>query len=38
MSPDVSNRRRAVRRTTLFLIAIAVVFYLGFILAGVLRA
>jgi len=38
MTPENAERRKGVRRTALILIAIAVTFYLGFILLGVLRA
>ena len=38
MNADANDKRRAVRRTTIILIAVALVFYLGFILSGVLRA
>ncbi len=34
---DLETRKR-IRRSTIVLVAIAVTFYLGFILAGVLRA
>ena len=32
------DRRKAVRRSTIFFVAIALSFYIGFILIGVLRA
>jgi uncharacterized membrane protein len=32
------DRRKGVRRTTIILVAVAMAFYLGFILIGVLRA
>jgi hypothetical protein len=32
------DRRKGIRRTTIILVAIALAFYLGFILIGVLRA
>jgi uncharacterized membrane protein len=32
------DRRTGVRRTTIILVAVALAFYLGFILIGVLRA
>jgi uncharacterized membrane protein len=32
------DRRKGVRRTTIILVAVALAFYLGFILIGVLRA
>jgi len=38
MTRDDSEQRRNIRRTALFMIAIAVAFYVGFILMGVLRA
>jgi len=33
-----NDRRKGVRRTTIILVAVALAFYLGFILIGVLRA
>ena len=38
MSADTANRKKAVRRTAIILFAIALSFYVGFILMGVLRA
>jgi len=38
MTPDHAERRRNVRRSTLFLVGVALAFYLGFILMAVLRA
>lgn len=38
MTPENSEQRRNIRRTALLMTAIAVAFYLGFILMGVLRA
>jgi hypothetical protein len=35
---DDSERRRAIRRTALIMAGIAIAFYVGFILMGVLRA
>jgi uncharacterized membrane protein len=35
---DQKERRKGVRRTTIILVAVALAFYLGFILIGVLRA
>jgi uncharacterized membrane protein len=35
---DQRERRKGVRRTTIILVAVALAFYLGFILIGVLRA
>ena len=32
------EQKKGVRRTTIFLVAVALTFYLGFILAGVLRS
>jgi uncharacterized membrane protein len=32
------DRRKGVRRTTIILVAVALAFYLGFIMIGVLRA
>ena len=36
--PTETDRRRNVRRTTLILVGVAIAFYLGFIMIGVLRA
>jgi uncharacterized membrane protein len=33
-----NDRRKGIRRTTIILVAVALAFYLGFILIGVLRA
>jgi uncharacterized membrane protein len=38
MTVNETQRRRNVRRTTLILVAVAMAFYLGFILLGVSRA
>ena len=38
MSANADGRRGAVRRTTVLLVAVAIAFYLGFILMGVSRA
>ena len=38
MSTDNARQRRNIRRTALIMGAIAVAFYVGFILVGVLRA
>jgi len=38
VTPQDAERRKGVRRTTLILIAVAVTFYLGFIMLGVLRS
>jgi len=38
MTRDESEQRRNIRRTALIMAGIAVAFYLGFILMGVLRA
>jgi hypothetical protein len=38
MTRDDSERRRNICRTALYMTAIAVAFYVGFILMGVLRA
>lgn len=38
MTSDDAERRKNVRRTAIIMTSIAVVFYLGFILMGVLRA
>ena len=38
MTNDQKERRKGVRRTTIILVAVALAFYLGFILIGVLRA
>ena len=38
MSHGATDRRKAVRRTTIILVAVALAFYFGFILIGVMRA
>jgi CHASE3 domain sensor protein len=38
MNANAADKRKAVRRTTIFLVAVALAFYLGFILMGLLRA
>jgi len=38
MTRDNSEQRRAIRRTALIMAGIAIAFYVGFILMGVLRA
>lgn len=38
MNDAKAEQRRSIRKTLLFLTAIALTFYLGFILMGVLRA
>ena len=38
MTDAQKDRRKGVRRTAIILIAVALTFYLGFILIGVLRA
>ena len=38
MTDDQKERRKGVRRTAIILVAVALAFYLGFILIGVLRA
>jgi uncharacterized membrane protein len=38
MSEHTAERRKAVRKTTIILVAVALAFYLGFILMGVMRA
>jgi len=38
VNENTADRKKAVRRTTIILVAVAVAFYLGFILMGVLRA
>jgi uncharacterized membrane protein len=38
MTMDNTERKKGVRRTAIILTAIAVTFYLGFILMGVLRS
>jgi uncharacterized membrane protein len=35
---EQQDQRRGIRRTTIILVAVALAFYLGFILIGVLRA
>jgi uncharacterized membrane protein len=35
---EAGDRRKGVRRTTIILVAIALAFYLGFIMMGVLKA
>ena len=37
MSEHTAERRKAIRKTTIILVAVALAFYLGFILMGVLR-
>ena len=38
MSEGTADRKKAIRRTTIIFVTVAVAFYLGFILMGVLRA
>ena len=38
MTRDDSEQRKAIRRTALLVASIAIAFYVGFILMGVLRA
>ncbi len=38
MTDEQKDRRKNIRRTTIILVAVALAFYLGFILIGVLRA
>jgi uncharacterized membrane protein len=38
VSEHTAERRKAIRKTTIILVAVALAFYLGFILMGVLRA
>ncbi len=38
MTSNDTEKRKNVRRTALIMVAIAIAFYLGFILMGVLRA
>jgi uncharacterized membrane protein len=38
VTDEKKDRRKGVRRTTIILVAVALAFYLGFILIGVLRA
>ena len=38
MTDEQKDRRKGIRRTTIILVAIALAFYVGFILIGVLRA
>jgi len=38
VTDETKDRRKGVRRTTIILVAVALAFYLGFILIGVLRA
>jgi len=38
VTDEEKGRRKGVRRTTIILVAVALAFYLGFILIGVLRA
>ena len=38
VTDEQKDRRKGVRRTTIILVAVALAFYLGFILIGVLRA
>lgn len=38
MSMDDAERKKSIRRTTLIVAAIAIAFYLGFIMIGVVRS
>jgi uncharacterized membrane protein len=38
VSEHTAERRKAVRKTTIILVLVALAFYLGFILMGVMRA
>lgn len=38
MTTNDAERRRNVRRSTIFFVSVALAFYLGFILMGVLRS
>jgi uncharacterized membrane protein len=38
VTDERNERRKGIRRTTIILVAVALVFYLGFILIGVIRA
>jgi uncharacterized membrane protein len=38
VTDEEKGRRKGVRRTTIIFVAVALAFYLGFILIGVLRA
>lgn len=38
MNENTADKRKAVRRTTIILVTIALAFYLGFVLMGLLRA
>lgn len=38
MNESTADKKKAVRRTTIILVTVAVAFYLSFILMGVLRA
>jgi uncharacterized membrane protein len=38
VTDDQEERRKGIRRTAIILVAVALAFYLGFILIGVLRA
>jgi uncharacterized membrane protein len=38
VTDDQEGRRKGIRRTAIILVAVALAFYLGFILIGVLRA
>ena len=38
MTSDEAQRRRNIRRTAIIMTSVAIAFYLGFILMGVLRA
>ena len=38
MSANVDDKRKAIRRSAIILVAVALAFYVGFILMGVLRA
>jgi len=38
VTDEQNDQRKGIRRTAIILVAVALVFYLGFILIGVLRA
>jgi hypothetical protein len=38
VSLDTADRQKAIRRTTMILVAVALSFFVGFIMIGVLRA
>jgi hypothetical protein len=38
VTDEQKDRRKGIRRTTIILVGVALAFYLGFILIGVLRA